>query len=55
MLTQLDFLKSLFKTNSQFSDVLEDVMSHGGALLNVFHTGIDDIGAGPPPDATMRA
>jgi S-methylmethionine-dependent homocysteine/selenocysteine methylase len=38
-------VKTGYLPDDQFSDVLEDVMSHGSALLSVFHTGIDDVTA----------
>jgi homocysteine S-methyltransferase len=38
-------VKTGYLSHDRFSEVLEDVMSHGGALLSVFHTGIDDTNA----------
>ena len=35
-------VKTGYLSSDRFADVLDDVMSHGGALLNVFHTGIAD-------------
>jgi S-methylmethionine-dependent homocysteine/selenocysteine methylase len=34
-----------YLSNDGFADVLEDVMSHGGSVLSVFHSGIDDTSA----------
>jgi S-methylmethionine-dependent homocysteine/selenocysteine methylase len=34
-----------YLSNDRLSDVLEDVMSHGGSALSVFHSGIDDTSA----------
>ena len=31
-----------YLSNDRFADVLEDVMSHGGSVLSVFHSGVDD-------------
>jgi homocysteine S-methyltransferase len=35
-------VKTGYLSQDRFSGVLEEVMSHGGALLSVFHTGMDD-------------
>jgi len=34
-----------YLSNDRLADVLEDVMSHGGSALSVFHSGIDDTSA----------
>ena len=34
-----------YLSQDRFADVLDDVMSHGGSVLSVFHSGIDDTSA----------
>jgi len=35
-------VKTGYLSPDRFADVLDDVMSHGGSVLTIFHTGIDD-------------
>jgi homocysteine S-methyltransferase len=35
-------VKTGYLSNDRLADVLEDVMSHGGSVLSVFHSGVDD-------------
>ncbi|HYB09791.1 MAG TPA: homocysteine S-methyltransferase family protein [Alphaproteobacteria bacterium] len=35
-------VKTGYLSSDRFVDVLDDVMSHGGSVLSIFHTGVDD-------------
>jgi 5-methyltetrahydrofolate--homocysteine methyltransferase len=40
-----DVVRTGYLSKDTFADVLEDVMSHGGSVLSIFHSGADDTSA----------